>query len=153
MAYAEKTEVAVEKSIAEIISMVKRSGAQRVMQYEEPESFTIQFELRERMVKFRVVLPTIDQMPRVNGNNVSLDARQRLDRLAQAHRQKARALMLVIKAKLESVESKVESFEQAFLPNVVLADGKTVYERIKEPIAIEYQTAKPSMLLLGGPAQ
>ena len=63
----------------------------------------------------------------------------------QAVRQRWRALALVIKAKLESVESGIETTEQAFLANVVvMADGFTVYERIKQPIALEYQTGKPS---------
>lgn len=69
--------------------------------------------------------------------------------MEQAHRQKARALLLVIKAKLESVESGVETFEQAFLPNVVMADGATVYERIAAPIADEYRTGAPRVMLLG----
>lgn len=37
-----------------------------------------------------------------------------------------------------------EKTEQAFLANVVMADGFTVYERVKQPIALEYQTGKPS---------
>jgi hypothetical protein len=57
--------------------------------------------------------------------------------------------MLVIKAKLESIESKVETMEQAFLANVVLADNRTVYESAQSQIAIAYETGKVTPLMLG----
>ena len=47
-------------------------------------------------------------------------------------------MLLVIKAKFESVESGVEAFEQAFLANVVTSSRLTVYERIAEDLAVEY---------------
>ncbi len=71
--------------------------------------------------------------------------------LDQKNRQRARALMLVIKAKLESVESGVETFEEAFLANVMGADGRTVYEAIQPAIATQYRE-RSAALLLGGPA-
>lgn len=144
MAYAEKTEVAFEKSIAEIIGLIKRHRATSIGQFEGEDDFAIQFMLGERLIRFRLPLPALSEMPTRNGNNVTLTAAQRWDRLAQAKRSRARALLLVIKAKLESVESGIETTEQAFLANVVMADGFTVYERIKQPIALEYQTDKPS---------
>lgn len=152
MAYAENTTVPVERSISEIIGLVKKAGAQRVMQFEEPERFVIQFELASRMIRFSVPFPLLEQMPTYDGNRRTLTAAQRAAMREKRSMQKARALLLVIKAKLESVQSNVETFEQAFLPNVVMADGRTVYERIAEPIALEYDTGKPSMLMLSGPA-
>jgi len=149
MAYAEKTSVAVSKSIAEIVALVKAAGADRVAQFEEPERFQIQFAIADRHVRFQVGLPRLGEMPVRDGRGAALSAKQRVARMEQAHRQKARALLLVIKAKLESVESGVETFEQAFLPNVVMADGATVYERIAAPIAEEYQTGAPRVMLLG----
>lgn len=151
MAYAETTSVPVERSIAEIIGLVKRAGARRIAQVDEPDLFTINFELADRLIRFRVVLPALADMPKVDGLGSTLHAGQRQAKAEQAHRQRARALLLVIKAKLESVESGVETFEQAFLPNVVMADGHTVYERIAAPIAQEYETRVSSVLLLGGP--
>lgn len=151
MAFAAKTEVPVEKSIAEIIGLVKRAGAVHVLQYEEPTGFTVQFEIMNRLVRFRVPLPTLDEMPTRNGNSVVLTKHQRIDRRDQACRQRARALKLVIHAKLESVESGVETFEQVFLPNIVLSNGETVYDRVKANIAVEYQSAAPTALMLEGP--
>lgn len=144
MAYAEGTSVPFEKSIAEIIGLVKRAGAQQLAQYESAHDFAVQFVLSDRLIRFRLPLPDIAEMPLRNGNNVALSAAQRKDRLDQRIRQRGRALLLVIKAKLESVESGIETLEQAFLAHVVMSDGLTVYERIGESLALEYQTGAPN---------
>lgn len=153
MAYAENTSVAFEKSIAEIIGLVRRAGAEQIGQMEEAQGFTIGFRLADRLIRFRVGFPSIDEMPIYNGRRERLTEAKRMDLLEQRKRQRARALMLVIKAKLESVESGIETLEEAFLANVVMADGKTVYERVAEPLALEYQHGRPSAVvgLLGGP--
>jgi hypothetical protein len=49
----------------------------------------------------------------------------------RACRQRWRALGLVIKAKLESVESGIETFEKAFMPYLLLPDGKIVAEHVE----------------------
>lgn len=151
MAFAENTSVPVERSIAEIVALVKKAGADRVAQYEERERFVVQFAIADRQVRFQVSLPPMSDMPTRDGRGTLLTAKQRTAKRDQACRQKARALLLVIKAKLESVASGVETFEQAFLPNVVMADGATVYERIAAPIAEEYRRGQPMQMLLSGP--
>lgn len=151
MAYAEGTTVPIERSIVEIVRLVKGAGAERVAQYEEPGRFTVQFEIEGRMVRFRVRLPGTEDVPAVRGDGRRRTTKELLDKVDAMQRQRARALLLVIKAKLESVDSEVETFEQAFLPNVVLADGATVYERIAEPIAAEYRLGAAQPLLLSGP--
>jgi hypothetical protein len=45
-------------------------------------------------------------------------------------RQRWRALTLTLKAKLEAVECRIETFESAFLPYMVLPSGKTIGEEI-----------------------
>ena len=149
MAYAERTEVPIEKSIAEAVSLVKRAGAARIMQYEEPGHFVLQFELGGRLIRFSVGLPAIEEMPGKDGRGMPIALTARMKKQNQAHRQRARALLLVIKAKIESVESKVETFEEAFLAHVVMADDRTVYERIAAPIAREYETGAPQLMLPG----
>lgn len=149
MAYAENTKVPLEQSIAEIIGMVRKAGAESVGQFHEKNRFVIMFALGDRQMKFSVPLLTQWGGPTRGGNGRDIDVAAKLE---QANRQKGRALMLVVKAKLESVESGVETFEQAFFANIVLADGATVYERMHEPIAVEYSTGKVQPLMLGGPA-
>lgn len=149
MAYAEGTEVAFEKSIAEIISLVRKHGAERIGQMEHPTFFMIAFELAGRNLRFRLPFPSIEEMPVKDGRGAVLEPHQRRARLDQRKRQRGRALMLVIKAKLESVESEIETVEEAFLANVVGADGQTIYERVSGPLALEYQTGKAVPLLSG----
>ncbi len=144
MAYAETTTVPLEKSIMEIMILIRRAGAEKIGQMEDVKWFAVQFALANRMIRFRVPFPSIDDMPEYDGRKSALSPEQRKARLDQAKRQRGRALMLVIKAKLESVESGVETLEQAFLANVVMSDGCTVYERISEGIALEYKVGKPS---------
>jgi hypothetical protein len=70
---------------------------------------------------------------------------------AQRHRRERwRALLLCVKAKLESVSSKIETFEEAFLAHVVMPDGRTVHEHTAPRIA---EIAKGGELkpLLPGP--
>ncbi len=50
--------------------------------------------------------------------------------LPVAERQAWRALLLVIKATLEAVETGITSVEQEFLPNMVLPDNSTVGENM-----------------------
>jgi hypothetical protein len=95
-----------------------------------------------RQIRFSIPLPTADDMPKGDGRNTAISPTRRTEMAEQARRQKGRALMLVIKAKLESIESKVETLEQAFLANVVLADSLTVYERTQQLIAFEYETGR-----------
>lgn len=148
MAYAETTKVPLEQSIAEIIGMVRRAGAESVGQFHERDQFIIMFALGDRRMKFSVPLVTEWTCPTRGGNGREIDVRAKIE---QANRQKGRALMLVVKAKLESVESGVETFEQAFLANILMADGATVYERVSEPIALEYKTGKVGPLRLSAP--
>jgi hypothetical protein len=151
MAYAENTEVSVEKSIGEIIGLIKKAGADRIAQVEEPHGFAIQFFLHDRMLRFRITWPKIEDVPQRAGNGVWRDAGQRARILEQRKKQRARALLLVIKAKLESVESGVETFEEAFLANVVMPDGKTVGDYTLPAIAESYSTGRMPSLMLPAP--
>lgn len=148
MAYAEKTSVSFERSIAEIMELIQKAGADQVGQMQSPNGFAVQFTLADRMVRFRVPFDTIDDMPERDGRNARLSNTRRQSMVAQSRRQRGRALLLTVKAKLESVESGIETFEQAFLAHVVMADGQTIYERIGEGIALEYKRGTPSMALL-----
>jgi len=71
------------------------------------------------------------------------------DAFEQSIRQRWRALALVIKAKLEAVESGIAEFEEEFLAHIVLPNGQTVGEFTIPQIEQAYEQKKmPSMLLL-----
>lgn len=130
MAYAEGTKVPVEQSKTEIERTLARYGAQRFAYFTEVDRAIIVFEARERRLRFDLPLPKGDS-----------------DKDAKSRRQKWRALLLCIKAKLESVESKIETFEEAFLAHVVMPDGRTVAEHTTPRIAAAYKGGEVPALL------
>lgn len=140
MAYAATTTVPFERSISEIVTLVKRAGANQIGQQDLEDRFIIAFKLVDRLIKFTLPMVTEYAGPEKAGNGKAIDAARKIE---QHNRQRGRALLLVIKAKLESVESGIETIEQAFLANVVLSNGETVYDRVSQPIALEYREGRP----------
>lgn len=150
MAYAADTKVSIGRSFAEINDMLRKAGANQLAQAEMPDKLAIQCYLSDRLLRFAVTIPPLSAMPTRNGRNSVLDDGQRKAILDQKCRQRARALLLVIKAKLESVESGVETFEEAFLANVVMPGGKTVAERVLPQIQAAYDADDGNMPLMIG---
>lgn len=110
MAYAEHTQVPVQVTQAEIEKLARRYGAKGFASAIDWKTnrAQIEFALEKRRVRFSMQLPDENAM--------------------QAQRARWRALLLVIKAKLESVERGIETFDQAFMPHIVMPDGKTFGE-------------------------
>jgi hypothetical protein len=88
----------------------------------------VAFESRERRLRFKVPVPDPDKQ-------------------AQQHRQRYRALLLAIKAKLESVSAGIESFDEAFMAQIVLPGGQTMSEYATPQIANAYKDGKMPPLL------
>lgn len=132
MAFAEKTKVSVDQTRTEIERTLTRYGADRFAYFSEASHATIVFEAQRRRIRFDLPIP--------EGAD---------DKSAQARRQRWRALLLCIKAKLESVESKIETFEAAFLAHVVLPDGSTVGMHTHKTIEQAYSSGSMVPLLPG----
>lgn len=130
MAFAEKTRVPVDRTRAEIERTLMRYGASRFAYMTEGARAVIMFEAADRRIRFELPLPEGED-----------------DKAAQQRRQKWRALLLCIKAKLESVQSHIETFEDAFLAHVVMPDGKTVGQHARPMIARSYQEGRMVPLL------
>lgn len=134
--YASKTRVPAGQSRAEIERLLERHKAKQygtAVDYDLGKA-RVQFRLHDRIVRFVIGLPDPKKLGRAT-------------RLDQAERQKWRALLLVIKAKLESVENDIETFEQAFLANIVMPNDKTVAESIAPAIAAAYKDGKMRALM------
>lgn len=86
MAYAANTSISFDRSIGEIVGMLKKVGAERIAQFEEPSAFTIQFVLAERIIKFSVALPQSSEMPARDGRNSPLSSGKRWQISAPAKR-------------------------------------------------------------------
>ena len=68
----------------------------------------------------------------------------------KAVRQRWRALALVVKAKLEAVEANIATFDQEFLPYLVLPGGRTVFETVGEQVSQSIESGAPARLMLEG---
>lgn len=149
--YAVQTSVPVEKSKAEIEATVRRYGADGFLSGWADDRATIQFRCQNRHVRFVMDLPAPGEKRFIEKKHYSRTVKTAPAEAAklweQACRQKWRALALLVKAKLEAIDSNIGTFESEFLANIVLPDGKTVYETTREHIAIAYDSGKMQPLL------
>lgn len=146
--FAEGTTVTVEKSRAEIEGLIVRYGATHTAFMNAPGRAMICFEAKGRRVAFELPLPDRDDKRFARDGRGSLRTpAKRMEAWEQACRQKWRALALVIKAKLEAVESGITSFEDEFLAHIVMPDGQTVGAHIKPSIAAAYDSGTMQPLL------
>jgi hypothetical protein len=120
MAYAKTTKVPVEKTISEIQKLLQKSNTTGFAFGSSAKEAYVAFCLKGVSVKMRLRLSEIKE----GQNQATIKTAQ------QTNRAKARGLLLCIKAKIESVESGIETFEEAFLPHIILNDGQTVSSRI-----------------------
>ena len=84
MAYADRTEVPFGRSIDEIQRLVRRAGAEQIGQFEMPGFYAVQFTLGDRMIRFRLPLPALEDIPLRDGHRRAMPPAQRQKRLDQA---------------------------------------------------------------------
>lgn len=144
--YAQRSKVDVSKSRNEIEKTLSRYGAGSFAYMTEGSKAAIAFEAHGRRIRMMVLLP--DRKP-FETNKLGHARPEYVIEAAwlQAGRQRWRALALVVKAKLEAVESGVATFEQEFLPYTLLPNGKTVAEAMLPQIEQAYKTKKMPLLL------
>lgn len=128
--FAERTTVSSDQSQAEIKALVRKKGATSFGTVEDKDRAIVAFEMNGRRIRFYLPLP-----------HTSTD---------QQIRQKWRALLLAIKAKLESVDSGIETFDEAFLAHVVLPDG-SIFSQYAEEAFARIADGRPMPPLLEGP--
>jgi hypothetical protein len=154
MKYASETEVSSEKSQAEIKTTLQRYGATKYAYYEDDDKAGIRCEINRRQIQFIVPLPNrlADEFVYKNhssGKKIVRDVALQHKTWEQACRQRWRALALVIKAKLEAVESGIATFEQEFLDYILLPDGRTVGEYLRPQLEDIYSSGAMPKLLPG----
>jgi hypothetical protein len=125
--YAERTQVPVERSKTEIEKLVKKYGAKGFAVGWHGDRAQLSFIAHERHIRFTILMPP----------------------QAQEQRSRWRTLLLLVRAKLEAVNAKVVTFEEAFVGDIVMPQtGKTVWETAREGIALAYK-GNPTPLLIG----
>jgi hypothetical protein len=146
MAYAQQTSVPVEKSRAEIERLLTRHKCVKFMAGVDHEAHraTVQFQAHNRIVKFEIGLPNPadPKHKRIKNSYLQRTASGIAKVVEQEERTRWRALLLVIKAKLEAVESGIATFEDEFLAHVLLPNDQTVAQYIGPEVDRIYATGK-----------
>lgn len=130
MPYASKTKVPVDRSRAEIERLIHRYGCTKygtAVDYATGR-VQVQFHASDRLVRIEMDTPKDEQRRKA----------------------KWRALCLVLKAKLEAVASKITTFDDEFMPHIVMPDGRTVSQHVQPRIEAVYATGKMQQLLTEG---
>ena len=146
--YAANTDVDSGRSRAEIERILTRWGADEYAYMMRSDSAQVAFSYRGMRVRFSLPLP--DR----NSTEFTHHSRGRRTQSAadaayeQAVRQKWRALALVVKAKLEAVESEISTFEQEFFAHLVLPNGRTVFESASQQVESMIATGHRGPLML-----
>jgi hypothetical protein len=131
--YAAATSVSPEKTRGHIERELRRYGATSFAYGTEIGRAMIGFQTKERRIRF--VLP------------LAPPVKSTVKQEEQFIRSRWRALLLSIKAKLEAVESGIETFDEAFMPHIVMPNGQTMAEHSLPYIKEAYSTGKMPPLL------
>lgn len=136
--YAEGTTVPVEKSRLEVETLLRKHGAIGIATSWDKGRYVLLFDLRKRRVRFDVPAPD----PKTFRDTRRWEAEER---------RRWRALLLIVKAKLELVASGDADFESEFLAQLVVG-GQTIAERLLPQLDAAYQAGTlPPLLGSGSP--
>jgi hypothetical protein len=146
--YATGTEVPSDRSRSEIEKTLRRYGAAKFAYGWDEHAAVIGFAAHDRQVRFVLPLPNPDdrEFTRTDTGRTRT-ASAAADAYERAVRQRWRVLALVVKAKLEAVESGLVSFENEFLAHLVMPGGATVGELVHEHVEQAYATGQVPALL------
>lgn len=130
--YATNTTVSVERSQEQVKSILRRYGADAFGLMEEARQAAVLFRIDG--ISIKIVVPLPDEHDE-EFTTTETGRRRRSDDAAwrayeQAVRQRWRALLLAIKAKLEAVDTGISTIETEFLPFMVMPDRRTVGEHL-----------------------
>lgn len=147
--YAEGTKVDSGASRAEIERTLERYGATSFAYMRDQGRAAIAFTVHGKQIRFVLAMP--DPQDRSFTHTPST-SRPRTAAAAHAEYQKAvrqrwRALALVVKAKLEAVNSGIFTFEQEFYAHIVLPGGETLYERTHAQVDAMIESGESMPLL------
>lgn len=154
MAYAVGTSTPLTNSLAELERVVRKAGFSNFAQGSADDRIVVGFTSPEgRQVRFIVPMMEIGDdlfvrmrdMARAYGCRVP---RTHSDAFEQHRRQIGRALVLTVKAKIECIEAGIETFEDAFMSQLSLPDGRTVGSMVKAQMLQIYSGNKTPPNLL-----
>lgn len=150
--FARDTSVSVDRTRAEIERLVSAHGATQFASGWDGPRAMIGFVLRCRTIRFVLVLPEKKAFAKTDSGKWMRTAEGQHKAWEQACRASWRALLLVIRAKLEAVAIGISTIEDEFMAWTVMPSGATVAEEMREQITDRLKTGGTQRLLLGGGA-
>jgi len=129
MAYAKNTTVPVDRSLGAIKDTLKRYGAEGFLHAEQGGKSILRFTYRGICLGFEMLTAESDEMD------------------AKEERRRWRVLLLLIKAKLEVIDSGVSTFEEQFFSDIIMPGGVRIGSQAKQQITKMLETGKPVNLL------
>lgn len=145
--YAANTEVSSSRSRDEIERTLERYGADQFLYGWQEDNAVVGFRMEGRNIRFILPLPSKSDRRFTHHSRGVRTTEAALKEWEQAVRQRWRALALVIKAKLEAVESGISVFEDEFMANIVLPNSTTVSQFMRPQIALAYEKGEMPRLL------
>ena len=148
MTYDRNTTVSAIRTRNEIEETIERYGADGFAYATQGNLATVIFAMENRRIRFVLKLPDPEDFRHTNYSPL----RKRSDRAQreasdQAYRQRWRAPLLVIKAKLGAATAGISTIETEFLANIVLPDNTTAGEWMLPQIDRVYRTGEMPPLL------
>ena len=147
MKYAESTGVAVEKSKGDIERTLKRYGSKSFVCGTQENKAAVIFVLNGKRIQFVLELPKFEDYQYTPSRRKKRSPDEQIKEHEQACRQKWRALLLIIKAKLEAVESGIATLDEEFMAYTLLPNGQTVAKWMIPQIENVYSTHQMPPLL------
>jgi hypothetical protein len=145
--------VGVERSQEQIKSTLRRYGADGFGVMEQRDQAAVMFQFKRLTIRIAIELPLRDSAE-FTSTGTGRRRRENAALLAyeQSVRQRWRALLLAIKAKLEAVETGISTLETEFMPFVVMPDGRTIGQHLLPRLEAAASSGKLPQLALPLPA-
>ncbi len=151
--YAARTTVPVVQSRNEIEKMLRRHGATAFGYLYQDGAEILVFEVARRRVLMRLPLPDRNSREFTHTTTHRSRTRVQADQVYdQAVRVAWRALVLIIKAKLEAIAAGITTVEREFLADIALPNGQTVGDFVAPQLDRVYESGDMPALLPGGSA-
>jgi hypothetical protein len=126
MSYAEKTTVSPARTREAIEKTLSRFGAHAFGYLNEPGRAVVMFEIRQIRIVYRLPLPDPgEERFTTTPAGQSRSPAAANEQHQQAIRQRWRALLASITAKLAAIEAGISTVEEEFLPHIAVPQGGT----------------------------
>ena len=148
--YAAGTSVTTDRSRTEVEKLLKCHGATGFICAWDDEADTevLMCRIQGRMLRFNVTKPQIQNFMYTEQGRPRMAALAEKARMAE-YRRRWRALLLLVKAKLEAIAAEVSTFDREFLADMCLSTGDTVGQWMGTQLDAVYMEGKMPLQLPG----